>query len=323
MKDFVSYDGYSRRVDNFHKWSERKFEIKTTHVPLIDKDTKIVAIGSCFAKEVVKYLAQKGYNIQAHPNGLQYNTFTIRDHIKHLFSIASPYNSIVPLEREKDKWRHPYKKISTSPTCEEAKAYSDALDTKARDIWKNAEIIIITLGLTEIWEDQSGLVQIEIPHANIFNKEIFLFRKTSYKENLDNLEEAYCIIRNISDAKIIVTVSPVPLYITFSDEDVTVANAESKSILRAVAGEFSSKHPDIFYFPSFEIVMYSMDPSKYLKEDGRHVTEEGVRKIMEKFIRTYGRGGIVSSEDNLCEKIMLYGIDSSLLKKGRIKLKWL
>ncbi len=64
-----------------------------------------------------------------------------------------------------------------------------------------------------------------------------------------------------------------------------------------------------------------MDPSKYLKEDGRHVTEESVRKIMEKFNRIYGRGGIVSSEDNLCEKIMLYGIHSSLLKKRKNKIE--
>lgn len=317
MKEFITGDGYAREVADYHKWSERRFEMKATPVPIINPETKIVAIGSCFASEVVKYLSEKKFNITAHPNGLLYNTFTIRDHLNHLFNEETPYHNVLPVERGRGEWRHPYKKISVSASRTDAETLSKKLDEEARTAWREADVVILTLGLTEVWENQEGLTQIEIPHPNIFNKEDFSFRKTYYSENLANLENIYKTIHSISKAKMIVTVSPVPLYMTFSNQDVTVANSESKSILRAAAGEFVSRHDDVFYFPSFEIVMYSMDPSVYLKEDGRHVRKEGVNKIMSQFIKIFGSNLVDNPEIDADEKIRLSGVDSSTLKRKK------
>jgi hypothetical protein len=237
MRQFSSIKNKTWEVDDYHKWSEREFRMKIKSVPLFDKSTPVVAIGSCFAEEVVKYLKTKDYNVAHHPNGLQYNTFTIRDHLQHLFGNESPYEGIEPLEYDTGEWRHPYKKVPKSTTIQKAKELSEELDEKAKFIWKNAELICITLGLTEIWEEvATKRVQIEIPHPRIYKGGGFAFRQTFYQENFNNLEEIYKIIRSFSNAPIVVTVSPIPLYATFSSQDITIANCLSKSTLRAAVG---------------------------------------------------------------------------------------
>lgn len=89
------------------------------------------------------------------------------------------------------------------------------------------------------------------------------------------------------DLKLIITVSPVPFHATFrgSDNHVVSANCHSKSMLRVVAEEFSKRHPDVWYFPSYESVMYcTKNP---WGEDKRHVSEEAVQKVMTLFSRMF------------------------------------
>ena len=72
------------------------------------------------------------------------------------------------------------------------------------------------------------------------------------------------------------TVSPVTLEATATDNDVVVANLESKSLLRAVAGQVSREFDNVHYFPSYELAMYY----DIFEEDGRHVTREAVARII-------------------------------------------
>jgi hypothetical protein len=47
------------------------------------------------------------------------------------------------------------------------------------------------------------------------------------------------------------TVSPVPLYLTFSGEDIIVANTYSKSVLRAACDAVENSREHVDYFPSY------------------------------------------------------------------------
>ena len=71
-------------------------------------------------------------------------------------------------------------------------------------------------------------------------------------------------------AKIIVTVSPVPLIATYEDRHVLVSNCYSKAALRVAAEEIVAARPDIAYFPSYEIVM--ANAHRNFAEDQRSVT---------------------------------------------------
>jgi hypothetical protein len=70
---------------------------------------------------------------------------------------------------------------------------------------------------------------------------------------------------------------------TFRDLDHLIANTESKSILRTVAGQIQEEYPDIVnYFHSFEISSNSNREAVYM-EDARHVRRDFVEGIMSEF----------------------------------------
>ena len=92
---------------------------------------------------------------------------------------------------------------------------------------------------------------------------------------------------NIGEKKIIFTVSPIPLYFTFTDQDIVVANKYSKSILRSAVDQFID-NKDIFYFPSFEIIQDCVGWPNSFKEDKRHVKLEVFKKfIVPTFIHNF------------------------------------
>ncbi len=78
----------------------------------------------------------------------------------------------------------------------------------------------------------------------------------------------------------------MPLQNTFTDQDIVVANAESKAVLRAAAGAFARRHDNVSYFPSYEMVTHSQ-PDFALRADRAHVEPEMVDHIMSSFIDVY------------------------------------
>jgi hypothetical protein len=92
------------------------------------------------------------------------------------------------------------------------------------------------------------------------------------------------------DHRIILTVSPVPLQATFTSSDVAVANAYSKSVLRAAVEPFVADHPHIEYFPSYESVVLT-DRSIAFVDDQVHIQASMVRFNVDRMINRYVAAG--------------------------------
>jgi len=159
-------------------------------------------------------------------------------------------------------------------------------------------VVIITLGLVEVWRDNIANVFINrlIPDMLRSYPDRYELHLTNFVENLSNLERIHGLLSQFGheDVQIVVTVSPVPLQATFSGEDVVIANTYSKSLLRTVAQEWAAAHKNVHYFPSYEIVQNS-DRSLTWEEDMRHVKGEVVRHIMRLFLHNYFSGLPVTS----------------------------
>ena len=124
----------------------------------------------------------------------------------------------------------------------------------------SANTFILTLGLCEAWFDCKSQAYLNVappPRVTAVDHERFEFHFIDFERNLRAIEDIYAIIsqcKGNDNFELILTVSPVPLNTTFTDQDVVVANSEAKSILRAVAGEATRRFPRISYFPAYEIV---------------------------------------------------------------------
>jgi len=160
------------------------------------------------------------------------------------------------------------------------------IDACVKESIEASDVIIITLGLVESWRDISTgrfVCSGSVPIRSS-NRRGYEFVLTDFNDNYENLLWVCNLLRKrYKNKEIVLTVSPVPLHRTFTTNDVVTANMYSKSVLRAVAGKIEAEFDSVHYWPSFEIAS-KMD---LYKEDGRHVTEEGISFIVENFLKAY------------------------------------
>lgn len=142
---------------------------------------------------------------------------------------------------------------------------------------------MFTLGLIEVWRKKdNGRVAAAGPGwENGGGKGQLRFHMSSFDDNYANVSKIVELITGArKNMNIVFTVSPVPLAMTRTDLGCIVANTESKSVLRAVAGQVARNCPNVTYFPSYEICM---NTPQAFEADGRHVRRNTVNVIMDAF----------------------------------------
>jgi hypothetical protein len=272
--------------------------------------TPIASIGSCFAREIRRKLLTRGYAYITeeadHPAAAHasaawertYNTFSMRQIFDYTFDEFNPEVRwwVAPFS---GKVQDPYRRIILYDSIEAAETDFDNHRQCSRRALEKARVLIITLGLTEIWEDQLDQSVICLPSGPYVQEggpmDRYRFRVSRYGENLENLEHIHQLMAlNNPDCQLLVTVSPVHLWATFrKDADVISASCNSKSTLRAVADEFVARHENVYYFPAYEMAtIYSMLMGRSFFADGKenfHVNKATVRFIMDHFFKFYSR----------------------------------
>jgi hypothetical protein len=289
----------------------RKFKWKSNF--LTEKSNiEIFTIGSCFANELRAYL-QKKSKIKVHPyvsskilntfhdmskevsswgkwdgsSNLQYyNTFSIKQEIEKAAGLwkqdIHDFWSI-QTERKGVVFQDPYRRRIFANSLENIFKLSQSIDNSIKTGLSKADIVILTLGLTEVWikKDNGMVACCEPGYCGGGGFTETNFHASTFLENYNNISTSIDILLKIFNVShIIITVSPIPLGRTFRDADVFCANVESKSILRAVASEVSNNHERVHYFPSYEMTVF--DKNSFL-DDGRHIKESKVKQIMDFF----------------------------------------
>lgn len=276
----------------------------------ITSGTPIASMGSCFAREIRKVLLNEGYAYimeeTDHPASVHasaawertYNTFSMRQIFEYTFESFTPDIRWWKAPSS-GKIQDPYRRIILYDSIDEADEDFTKHCIHSRQALERAQILILTLGLTEIWEDQIDGSVICLPSGPYVKEggsmDRYQFRVSRYTENLENLERIHQIMaRNNPECRLLVTVSPVHLGATFrKDLDVISASCNSKSTLRAVTDEFVSNHDNVFYFPAYEIAtIYSMLIGQSYFADGKenfHVNKQTVNFIMRHFFKFFSK----------------------------------
>jgi hypothetical protein len=153
-----------------------------------------------------------------------------------------------------------------------------------RRMFEELDVFVFTFGLTESWLHKPDGVALPLAPGVAGGEfdETYEFRNMRASEVATDFLAFVDRLRGVNPgAKIIVTVSPVPLIATYVDRHVLVSNCYSKAALRVAAEEIVAARPDISYFPSYEIVM--ANAHRYFAEDQRSVTASGVQSVMRIF----------------------------------------
>lgn len=160
-----------------------------------------------------------------------------------------------------------------------------------RQLLIDTDIFVFTLGLTEAWmDDQAGRVMALAPGviAGDYDPARYRFRNFTFDELVEDLDAIYSALKTINpDIKLLLTVSPVPLTATASNDHVLAATTYSKSALRAAAGEISNTYSAIDYFPFYELVTTWAQDIPAFEANLRSVTPKMVARVMSVFSRAH------------------------------------
>lgn len=280
--------------------------------PVVGPASKVATAGSCFAQHIARTLSSRGLNYfvaEPAPEGTSaeeadlkgYGLFSARfgniytaRQLLQLFKRA--YAQFEPQEKvwasKTDGYIDPFRpNIGESFETEEAALNSQKEHlASVRRMFEELDVFVFTLGLTESWVNSAdGSVYPVAPgvvssHAQYEAYEFKNFSKNEvYKDMLEFLEALRRVNRS---AKVLLTVSPVPLIATYEKEHVLTATTYSKSVLRVVASELANEFDFVTYFPSYEIISSAYNRGAYFAEDLRSVTDKGVEHVMGVFMRT-------------------------------------
>ncbi len=161
------------------------------------------------------------------------------------------------------------------------------------DVFKaafTADCLMMTPGLIEAWRDaRTGLYMYGTPYHRrmLATPGRWTFEVLSYQRCLQDMLAAIDLVRARNPAvNILVTTSPVPLGMTFTGRDITIANAHSKAVLRAVCDAVLLEREGIDYFPSYEMATLS-NPAVVWKDDRLHVSQGFIGKIVGYMLDNY------------------------------------
>lgn len=280
---------------------------------------KVATAGSCFAQHIGRYLKNGGCNYlvtePAHAfvsenaaAALNYGVYTARygniyssRQLLQLFDRA--YGRFSPKE---NYWRagagavvdpfRPQIQPSGFGSIRELDHDRETHFAAVRAAFETLDIFIFTLGLTEIWRSRDdGAVFPLCPGVSggEFSPATHEFLNLGVDDVVTDMTEFLERLHSVNpSARVILTVSPVPLVATAEKRHVMVSTIVSKSVLRVACDALTRGRSDFAYFPSYEIVAGGFAGRDYFAADRRSVTQEGVAHVMRVFDRHFVKRGL-------------------------------
>ena len=160
-----------------------------------------------------------------------------------------------------------------------------------RGAFETLDVFVFTLGLTEFWrsrEDGAAFPLCPGVAGGDYSLARHEFVNLGVDDVVADMTAFIARLRAVNPgARIILTVSPVPLVATAEPRHVLMSTMYSKSALRVACDMLSRALGQVAYFPSYEIVAGGYAPTDYFAPDRRSVTQEGVAHVMRVFERHF------------------------------------
>lgn len=240
----------------------------------------IITTGSCFSDAIGLKLAENKFPVLINPFGTNYNPISIHKTLRAALSGALPLShayfengGIYSHYDFHSEFSHPDKTVVESNV-------KIAIQT-AHQFLKHAHWIIITYGTA--WAYRRNETKEIVSNCHKMPAQNFTKELLSEKSILESFEGFIQNLKAVNPScKIMLTVSPVRHI-----KDTLELNSVSKSILRSVCHTVSTTHPNVVYFPSYEIMLDDLRDYRFYKSDMIHPSADAEEYIWEKFAEAY------------------------------------
>jgi len=246
----------------------------------IDHRCKLISLGSCFSENIGDKLSYYKFKVEINPFGILYNPESIANSLDML--LAQQEFNTHDLFEYKGQWNSFYHHSRFSNANKETclNQINTAIQ-KATKVLNEADFLLITFGTSWVYEYKSTNKIVSNCHK-LPEKE-FKRHKLSVKVIVDrylNLIEK--LKKRNPNLNIVFTVSPIRHLKDGADH-----NQLSKATLILAVHELVNQFSNVYYFPSYEIMMDDLRDYRFYNEDMVHPSPQAINYIWEKFSETY------------------------------------
>lgn len=270
---------------------------------------RIATAGSCFAQHLAPALQARGFrrfevepgtDTAPSPYAARYgNLYTARQLlqlIERAFGRFRPAESA--WQRPDGRFVDPFRPMVEPAGFTDVAAVEAARERHleaVRYLFTRLDAFVFTLGLTEAWTAPAdGAVYPLAPGvvAGAPDPARYRFVNFDVASVAADLRAFHERLRAINPtARMVLTVSPVPLAATYEARHVLVSTAASKAVLRAAADEVVRATPKVGYFPAYEIVQEMDGRGLAFGPDRRAVGPLAVARVVQLFVRHWTTAG--------------------------------
>ncbi|MCG8733891.1 GSCFA domain-containing protein [Tenacibaculum finnmarkense] len=247
---------------------------------LIDYNSKLLLLGSCFSENIGDKLSYYKFQSQQNPFGILFHPKAIEKLITDAINQKKYTEDAVFYHNESWHCFDAHSSVSSSDKKEVLNNLNTA-NTATFEYLKNASHLVITLGTSWVYREISSDAIVanchKIPQKN-FLKEIL-----SIDEITESLDAIIALTKSVNpNISIIFTVSPVRHI-----KDGFIENQQSKAHLLSAIHQIIEPKNNTYYFPSYEIMMDELRDYRFYAQDMIHPNNTAINYIWEKFIEVW------------------------------------
>jgi len=242
----------------------------------IDYSSKLFLIGSCFSENISKKLKYYKFNTFSNPFGILFNPIAIEQLITNAINEKEYTNKDIFELNERWHCFDAHSDLSAISKEDLLVNLNSEIEATHKNL-KQASEIIITLGTA--WTYRFIETDTIVGNCHKVPQKKFLKEMLSVEEVTASLENMCTLIKAINPlVKIIFTVSPVRHL-----KDGFVENTLSKAHLLAAIHQISDPRNQLYYFPSYEIMLDDLRDYRFYANDMVHPNETAIEYIWEQF----------------------------------------
>ena len=258
-----------------------------TQIPLssqphnqIDYSSKLVLFGSCFSENIGDKLAYFKFQSIVNPLGILFHSLAVETIISR--AINKDYYTEDELVFQNEQWSclDAHSKLNDTSKTQLLQSLNTALDQSYHALNESSHVII-TLGTAWVYRyiETDKLVA----NCHKLPQKKFLKELLSLDEINESLSAIVALVRTINPkVSFIFTVSPVRHI-----KDGFVENTQSKAHLIAAIHEVVDARKQLYYFPSYELMMDELRDYRFYNDDMLHPSSKAINYIWEKFQKVW------------------------------------
>ena len=250
-------------------------------LPPVTHAGQILLLGSCFAENMGRQLAENKFRVDVNPFGILYNPFSVSTALVEILK-GKVYQE-EDLFAYKECWHSPMHHGSFSAFTPEETLH--AINSRLHHAYKKLpelNWLMVTMGTAYVYKQkESGQV---VANCHQLPESHFL----RYRLSVEEIVEDYtALITEMSalnpELKWLFTVSPIRHI-----RDGMHANQLSKSTLLLAIDRLQQRFPErVFYFPSYEIILDELRDYRFYADDMLHPSPLAIRYLWERFSETF------------------------------------